>query len=47
MATITIEDDDGFTTIQQWPDDKLALANASFVEIAVAAHENARLELMK
>jgi hypothetical protein len=44
MSTLVIEDDDGFRTEWPWPDDKLALANASFIEMFEVAHDRLREE---
>jgi hypothetical protein len=44
MSELTIEDEDGFTTTWPWPDDKLMMANGTFVAIFQQAHDQARRE---
>lgn len=42
-TTIRIEDDDGFATEWQWPDDRMLLANGDFVAVVQALHDAQRV----
>ncbi len=44
MTTMTIEDEDGFWTEWEWPDDRLALASSDFVAGFERQHEVLRAD---